>query len=498
MLLDLYKHSAKPPPIQLREQIPKKEKHTLGIDDVRLLPQVIAIAQRQKKQVYCCDPTPEIPPFSLPYLKGSYALNVEGVSVSLSLGRPKHTHSPIQWYTDPTNTTYKRTFPYYAYPQHNTPQTIDIIGAGVTGIVTSYVLAEKGFRIRLFERHPIACAEASGNPHALVYSNLSPFDQIQPRFYQSALFTALHALKGLTQKHSDVFLPCGILSHKKHHEKWSKILSSHDPCIQQKADRLWLPTAGIVQPQNLARAILAHPYIQFFPQHEITGLTIEKGHPTFIAQKKKYRSEHLILCTAHHLKQFALCSSLSVHKSSGQISYTNTPVSSSKYAQSQNSYLTPFWEGAQCFGATYHLRTVQNQVTTADHNENISKLEQLAPDIQVKLHNIYGRSGVRAQTNNFLPIIGPLPDEEWYRDQYSKLKDGLLHSSHYPSAHYIPNMSVHLGHGSKGFSQAWIGAEILASQLRNTPLPVDIDVYQALHPARFLVKTIHRSHPPKT
>ena len=128
-----------------------------------------------------------------------------------------------------------------------------------------------------------------------------------------------------------------------------------------------------------------------------------------------------------------------------------------------------------------------------DHLDNLTRLHTIDPLLTINHARLKGRVGTRAQTNNFLPIIGPLPQEQHYRMHYAKLRDGMMNAKNYPPASYIPRIMVNIGHGSKAFSQSWIGAELLASLFDGTPLPVDNDVFQALHPARFLVKDIHKS-----
>ena len=492
MLLQLPAHQESPSP-SLNEEIPEAD--ILGISDIRLLDPLQKKLRKRTRHthIYCTDPTPcptEIP-FPFPQLQGSYAFTTNNISVVLSCGRLAHRTENIHWLTPPPLLA-PPPLSYYALPNHPRPHTIDIIGAGITGIVTAYVLAQKGFSIRLFERHPQPCAEASGNPHALVYANLSPFDQIQPRFYQSSLFSALRYLHNIHTLQKDVFLPSGILCTDKHYNQWKNILSPSETAIQRQTEQLWLPHAGVVHPQKLAQFVLEHPNISFFPLHNIENLHQQEDHLVFCAQGTQYTSEHIIICTAHHIDQFPLLSSLSLHKSSGQISYQRTPLVDIEHAHSAKAYLTPFWHDVQCFGATYHLREEKHTPQKEDHLDNIARLRERFPTLSIDVDTLLGRVGTRAQTNNFLPIIGPLPDTQWYTEQYAKLKDGLRTSSRYPIAKYVPNISVHLGHGSKGFSQAWIGAEILAAQIQKTPLPIDIDVYQALHPARFLVKQIHK------
>lgn len=478
-------------PEQTIQNIPN-DAHVVGINDVRLLHNLAQQCAKRTKpyHIYCCDSNPEKVHLPVPSLQGTYSICIEGVPVTLSLGRPPHVHPSIVWLTEEPTEKQKQPLPYYSTPQYSSPRHVDVIGAGISGLVSAYVFAQKGMRVRIFDRHNTLCGEASGNPHALVYANLSPFDQIQPRFYLSSLFTGIHALSMFSQE--TVFHQCGILCSNKHNHQWSKTLIDTDTHIQQKEGGLWLPGAGVVHPHSLAKAITSHPNISWYPNHNIEQIAIENNKPVFYINGSKWKSEHIVICTSHHLSALSICDTISVRKSSGQLSYTKKPISDASYASSDHAYLTPYWNGVQCFGSTYHLHELKTDVSAEDHQNNIERLTYSHPSVRVPTDSLFGRCGIRAQTNNFLPIAGPLPAKEWYTTQYAKLKDGVLRSKRYPPAQYLPNVSVHVGHGSKGFSQAWLCAEILAAQLTNRPLPVDTDVYQALHPARFLVRAIHK------
>ena len=478
-----------------KECLPAIPEHAriIGIRDVRFLAELVekCIHRNKPAHIYCCDPNPDFASLPVPRIQGTFSITISGIPTTLMFGRPPHKHSSITWLSEKPRDHQQAPLPYYSFPKQRTPQQVDVIGAGISGLVTAYVLAQKGLHVRIFDRHKSPCEEASGNPHALVYANLSPFDQIQPRFYLSSLFTGIHALSSFSQK--NLFHSCGILCSNKHHKQWAEILSKDEKYIQHREKSLWLPSAGVVDPKKLAQTILNHPKISWFPNHDITNISMEGDTPYFIANAKKWKSEHVIICTAHHLSSLPICDTISIRKSSGQISYTKAKFHSNSFAYSDHAYLTPFWKGTQCFGATYHLHDIKTNVCDEDHQDNIARLISGHPSISFTGSTLSGRCGIRAQTNNFLPIVGPIPDKDWYTTKYAKLKDGLLRSSRYPQAKYIPNVSVHVGHGSKGFSQSWLCAELLAAQLMNHPIPVDTDVYQALHPARFLVRAIHKN-----
>ena len=96
---------------------------------------------------------------------------------------------------------------------------------------------------------------------------------------------------------------------------------------------------------------------------------------------------------------------------------------------------------------------------------------------------------MRAQTSDYLPMVGALPVYEDFCVRYADFK----HGKHVPDApSYHQGLYLSLGHGSKGFCYAPLAAEIIAAEINHEPYPVAERVLTALNPARFWVKALKR------
>ena len=56
----------------------------------------------------------------------------------------------------------------------------------------------------------------------------------------------------------------------------------------------------------------------------------------------------------------------------------------------------------------------------------------------------------------------------------------------------FPNLYCFIGLGSRGLSSAPLLAEVLASQICGDPLPLPVDVLEAIHPSRMWVRRLRK------
>jgi tRNA 5-methylaminomethyl-2-thiouridine biosynthesis bifunctional protein len=106
-----------------------------------------------------------------------------------------------------------------------------------------------------------------------------------------------------------------------------------------------------------------------------------------------------------------------------------------------------------------------------------------------------GWTGLRAMTGDRLPVAGPVPDVEAYRADYGDLHHGR-HWVDYPPARYSDGLYVLSGLGARGYQFAPLMADLLADMIAGKPLPLEKDLVEAVHPARFLIRDMKRAGTP--
>ncbi len=90
-----------------------------------------------------------------------------------------------------------------------------------------------------------------------------------------------------------------------------------------------------------------------------------------------------------------------------------------------------------------------------------------------------------------MPLVGPAADVEALQTLYRGLGQ---RERKFPKG-WMPcheGLYINVGHGSHGLSNAPLAAEYLASLLFAEPLPLQRDVLEYLHPARFALRALRR------
>ena len=107
------------------------------------------------------------------------------------------------------------------------------------------------------------------------------------------------------------------------------------------------------------------------------------------------------------------------------------------------------------------------------------------------LESLTGRANFRCTTRDYLPIVGPVPDVAKMITNYSFLRQDARKNSSVMGS-YLPNLYVNCGMGSRGLSYAPLTAEVLAAEINQQLSPVELELRQAMHPSRFLIRDLKK------
>lgn len=399
-----------------------------------------------------------------------------------------------------------------AAPYLSLPKKALIIGAGIAGVSCARALALRGWQVTVIEQASHAMSAASGNPAAIIYPKLAPPHLSAWHFQQQAYLWLLNTLK--EAEFNEVWQQTGLLwllagnqqreAEKLNNHPWPSSLVRKVNAQQATqlagltidTECLYFPQAGYLQPRDLADKWLNHPNIRCIYNTSIDELSkqgqewsaLDAQHNT-IAQ-----APVAIIANALAAQKLSVSQNLPLTAVRGQIGqFESTSVLSSLTSVlCYGGYLTPAYHNKHCIGASFWPKNTNTDITEADHLHNQQLIDSFLPQLAADLPPIstwQGRAALRAQTTDYLPLVGALPIYQNFCQDYAAFKNG---KQVHQAPVYHEGLYVSLGHGSKGFCYAPLAAEVIAAQLNNEPLPIAKQVLHALHPARFWVKQLKR------
>ena len=406
--------------------------------------------------------------------------------------------------------------PWFALPKITTlADKVAVIGAGLAGVTTAWRLAQQGVAVDLFDSAGEYAQAASGNPCGVLYPRVSTEFAADTAFYSSAFFFTLRKLAALQQTYPDLaWQQTGViqlLTSARLQKYYAQLTDDNDVVRRLTADAancvsgialnqqaLFYSQAGWLSPRQLC-AVLLHDAGQQLHQYfntAITRLELCAGQwQLHTAAQQCYAGyAAVVVATAENISQYAPTNWLGVQPARGQISYLAATAESGKLTcpVCYDGYILPALAHSHVVGASFVPSSVSCELELAEHAQNISGLRQAIPALtELADYSVSsvanGRAAVRAVTSDHLPLVGAVPDRDFYRHHYSDLRHGKP-ATQYPAAQYLPGLYVNSGHGSRGFSSVFIAAELLTAMITNQVLPLTQTLQHALHPARFFIR----------
>ncbi|WP_299585933.1 bifunctional tRNA (5-methylaminomethyl-2-thiouridine)(34)-methyltransferase MnmD/FAD-dependent 5-carboxymethylaminomethyl-2-thiouridine(34) oxidoreductase MnmC [uncultured Microbulbifer sp.] len=397
------------------------------------------------------------------------------------------------------------------------PESVTIIGGGISGATIARALAERGVRVQLFERGPAPGSGGSGNDQGILYGKLSPKPGPNGDFNLNALMFAqryyrqycpqLAHFNGLlqlaqTDKEQQLQQQISDALALYRDQNLAQAISAEEAStlagVALPFSGLYFPGAGWLEPQKVCTSLLEHENITRQHCHEVEMLARRQGLWHLRAAGKDIEAETVILCGANDIRHFAPAAVLPLRPIRGQVSRALATEASSqlRIALCGEGYVTPAHEGRQSFGATFKLKESATELRESEHRENLQTLSDLLPDLAAEFSTqaFTGRAALRAATPDYLPIAGPIPNWESLQSTYANLRKNrkLLIGE---LADYQPGLYAMGGLGSRGFTYAPLTAELLASWIMGEALPVSAELALALHPARFAIRDLGKNRP---
>ena len=406
------------------------------------------------------------------------------------------------------------------YPETNTlpsdPRTILIVGAGLAGAHIAYKLASYGFRVKVVDTCASPAAKASGNSQGVLYTRLSLARDPLPEF---ALHSYLYALRWYQSLFDNGLLCEGYDGELKgclqlainatigrNHKKLADQLRDYGELAELvnqyqasalagttlQHNALHLQKGGWINPRSLVEKLLDHPNIQYTGGYTVENLQRENGvWRVFSRDNTSLTADIVVVATAQNVEILSDSKHYPIKSVKGQVSIANS-TKSVGIPVCHEGYIAPAIAGHFSFGATYHLHSLETSITPHDHQTNILQQQKYLSDFS-ELHDsaylLQGRSGIRATTPDYLPLVGQVPDIDGFMATHSTLPAKRKHKF-LARGSYLSGLYMSSGYGSRGLTYSPLASEYLCNLILGRPCSLNRRLDTALNPARFLVRQL--------
>lgn len=346
---------------------------------------------------------------------------------------------------------------------------IAIIGAGIAGLSSAWAFAQRGHQVTIYEQNE-PLSGASGNPLALLNPKLCPIEQAHEHLmtlsWQHALnfypqFKAFRSIQvqQIALKNADEL--SGLV--EQYPENVLTANTTLECFPETEFPSLTLHQAGAVSPHQLRDEILQHANIRI-EKVKISRLESTDSQVTLWQDQQIIAiRDHAIVCCA---KQSAeLFENYPVLKPiRGQVSgveNSQQPLALDQ-AYSYGGYCMQLDTAQLILGASFYPNRDDAEVLTEDHVHNYELIHNVFPKYAQGLPSVdtwQGRASVRAQSLDYLPLVGKIEN--------------------------FGQIYTFAGLGSKGFLFAPLCSEILAALILGELCPVPQSLLDKLNPQRF-------------
>jgi len=388
---------------------------------------------------------------------------------------------------------------------------ITIIGAGVAGLAVAFSMMKRGWSVTIIDKHGEIAKQASSNPAAIVYPRLSVNNEVDTQFYVAAYCYSLYVLDLLqgelsTGKSSIAFWfddglqqsfdrkrITDILQHFQFNKDFMEVVEQEN---RKQTVLLDYKKAGVVLPQMLCEKIV-----------QVCGssLKIVRGQVDAISRhnnkwscfsnnKLINESDCLVIANGESINELDDSFDFPVESIRGQAMVINANTASTAFKQTINAdvYFTSAIAGQHYLGATYSRLNKNSYVDREENESLLTSLEKIYPDSFTLMDLKESWVGFRCMSKDRVPIVGALPDRDFFDEEYADIHHGKHHKP-YPAACHQSGLYITAAHGSRGFTSSFLSAEIIAAEIAGEPSPVNKKTLNYLSPSRFIVNKLKRS-----
>jgi tRNA 5-methylaminomethyl-2-thiouridine biosynthesis bifunctional protein len=380
-------------------------------------------------------------------------------------------------------------------------RSVAVVGAGLAGAAAARALAAQGLQVTVVDQHAHCAAETSGNAGGLFHGIVHGHDGTHARWLRAAALRCEQVLRPLITQGSLPGQINGLVrGEQAQDESEMAALIQHlalpPGYVQTRTGALpgqgaaWFyPGGGWVSPAALCTHWLAtqgisHRYrakVQALHRSE-TGWTLQDA-----AGHTLCHADAVVLCNASDAQRLAGVP-WPQRRVRGQTTVLPAGLAQApalRWPLADTGYALRLTHERILCGATSQPEDEDTALREADHAHNLAALARLtAWQPQLSDTPLEGRTGWRLQTEDRLPLLGPVP-------QASGQPTGRLDQPRLVPRQ--PGLYVFTGLGSRGITQAALAGELLAAWLTGAPMAAPASLVDAVDVARWAARAARRS-----
>jgi len=358
----------------------------------------------------------------------------------------------------------------------------------------------------LLDRRENAGLEGSGNPQGIFYTKLSHRKEALAEYALQSYQYACRAYRELPSK-----LPLGewvgllqlsesdkdLELQKKVGERFAQYPDLVELVDQARASSiagvdvtkggLWFPQGGWVIPPNGCRALAEHPCIERRYNFELNDLTATT---TGWKLNDELEVAHVVIACAHSANKLEQLKHLNTRIIRGQIDRVEHSAGHFKTAITGDGYIVATDATTAVCGASFVIDDSEQAERASETQENLDRIAALSTSF-AHAKSYETRVNFRCTSPDYLPMVGPVADVAKTCEAFAPLSKNKRSDIPLPGIHQA-GLWVNVAMGSKGISYSPLAAELLASLMCKTLLPVSKQLADALNPNRFVMRDIIR------
>ncbi|MAZ65934.1 MAG: bifunctional tRNA (5-methylaminomethyl-2-thiouridine)(34)-methyltransferase MnmD/FAD-dependent 5-carboxymethylaminomethyl-2-thiouridine(34) oxidoreductase MnmC [Kangiellaceae bacterium] len=372
------------------------------------------------------------------------------------------------------------------------PKKVAIIGGGLAGCATAYQISHSGnHQITLIDAKEVASG-ASGNPLGMlsppISGDPSNYQQLYTKGFKASRNFILSDIPELIYKRGCTEIALTSKTQERLERFISAPFNSFDCATDETS--LTIHDAFSIYPQSLCHWWLKNANsVRVLENHPITDLKKLADDWLVITPSWQEAFDIIIFCNSYnaadHFSWLKRCTA----PVRGQLSVTNQPLTKNI---NFGHYALPY-NGGSLVGASFSRENLSLEVSEQEYwdymtayQRVLSATEGSAIEPSTLDEALQHRVSFRCSTLDRMPIVGPVPDIDYFATQYQALHKGYPRSKYY-NAQYQDGLYLNIGYGSRGLSLAVLCASYLAELITGKGVSLESHLVNAMHPARFVL-----------